>query len=178
MMKKNTLALMLSACLTVPSMAMAAGTDPGFYAGAGYTFATLENNDFDSDTDLGVLFVRGGYQFNQYVAVEARLGEGVQDDKIQGLKLEIDNMYGAYAKVGLPTEIGLYPYVLLGMTHAEVKASARGFSDTTSDSDVSYGIGADYWFNKQLSAGLEYANLYDTDGVTVSGFTLGVNYKF
>lgn len=177
-MKKNTLALMLSACLTVPGIAVAAGTDPGFYAGAGYTFTTLEFDDFDADTDLGVLFVRGGYQFNQYVAIEGRLGQGVQDDEIQGLKLEIETIYGAYAKVGLPTDVGLYPYVLLGMTHAEVKASARGYSDTSSDSDVSFGIGADYWFNSQLSAGLEYANLYDTDGVTVSGLTVGVNYKF
>lgn len=177
-MKKNTLALMLSACLAVPGAAMAAGTDPGFYAGAGYTFATLESNDVDVDADLGVLFLRGGYQINQYLAVEGRLGEGVQDDKVQGVKLEIEEMYGVYAKVGLPTEIGLYPYALLGMTHAKLKASVPGFSASSTDSDISYGVGADYWFSKQLSAGLEYANFYDKDGDTISGFTLGVNYKF
>lgn len=177
-MKKNTLALMLSACLAVPGVAMAAGTDPGFYAGAGYTLATFDSNDFNSNADLGVLFLRGGYQINKYLAVEARLGEGIQDDKIQGVKLEAEEMYGAYAKVGLPTDIGLYPYALLGMTHAKVKASVPGFSDTTSDSDISYGIGADYWFDKQLSAGLEYANFYDKNGDTISGLTLGVNYKF
>lgn len=177
-MKKTTLALMLSAGLTVPGVAMAAGTDPGFYAGAGYMFATLESNDVDADVDLGVLFLRGGYQINQYLAVEARLGEGVQEDKIYGVKLEIEEMYGAYAKVGLPTDVGLYPYALIGMTHAKLKASVPGDSATSTDSDISYGIGADYWFNKQLSAGLEYANFYDKDGDTISGLTLGVNYKF
>lgn len=177
-MKKSTLALMLSVGLTIPAMAMAAGTDPGFYAGAGYTFANVESNDVDVDADLGVLFLRGGYQINKYLAVEARLGEGVQDEKIHGVKLELDEMYGVYAKVGLPTDVGLYPYALLGMTHAKLKGSVPGYSTTSTDSDISYGIGADYWFNKQLSAGLEYANFYDKDGDTISGLTLGVNYKF
>lgn len=177
-MKKTTLALMLSAGLTVPGVALAAGTDPGFYVGGGYTFAAIESDDVDVDADLGLLFLRGGYQINQYLAVEARLGEGVQDDKIQGVKLEVEEVYGAYAKVGLPTGVGLYPYALLGMTHAKLKASVPGASATSTDSDISYGIGADYWFNKQLSAGLEYANLYDKEGDTISGLTLGINYKF
>jgi opacity protein-like surface antigen len=177
-MKKNIAALILAAGATIPAVTMAAGTDPGFYVGGGYSFTTLDSNDVDADADLGVLFVRGGYQLNQYVALEARLGEGVQDDKIDGVKIENDEFYGAYVKVGLPTTTGFYPYGLLGMTHAKIKLSVPGFSDSTSDSDVSYGVGVDYWFSKQLSGGLEYANFYDKDGDSITGVTLGVNYKF
>lgn len=177
-MKKNTLALLLSACMAVPAVAATSGTQPGFYVGGGYTFATLDLDGAPSNADVGALFVRGGYQINEYIALEARLGEGVGDDTVSGVKLEIDNIYGGYVKVGLPTEVGLYPYALLGYTHAKLKASIPGESITSSDSDVSYGIGADYWFNKQLSAGLEYANFYDKDGDKITGLTLGVNYKF
>jgi opacity protein-like surface antigen len=177
-MKKNALAVMLSACMSVPVAAFAAGTDPGFYVGGGYSFTRIESNDVDVDADLGVLFLRGGFQLNQYVALEARLGEGVQDEKIHGVKLEIQDVYGGYVKVGLPTDVGLYPYALLGMTHAKLKASVPGNSASSSDSDVSYGVGVDYWFDQKLSAGLEFANFYDKDGDTISGITLGLNYKF
>ena len=179
-MKKNTMALLLSACMAVPAAAAAAaaGAEPGFYVGGGYTFATLDIDGASSNADVGALFARGGYQINEYIALEARLGDGVQDDTVDGVKLEIDNMYGGYVKVGRPSEVGLYPYALLGYTHVELKARVPGYSATSSDSDVSYGIGADYWFSRQLSAGLEYANFYDKDGVKVSGLTLGMNYKF
>jgi outer membrane immunogenic protein len=177
-MKKNVLALMLVSAAAISGAAMAAGTDPGFYLGGGYSFTTLDSNDVNSDADLGVLFLRGGYQLNQYIALEARLGEGVQDDKIAGVKIENEEFYGGYVKVGLPTTTPFYPYALLGMTHTKLKLSGGGFSDTTSDSDVSYGVGVDYRFDKQLSAGIEYANFYDKDGDSITGLTLGVNYKF
>jgi opacity protein-like surface antigen len=55
--------------------------------------------------------------------------------------------------------------------------SGHGFSESDTSSDITYGLGVDYWFNGQVSADLEYANFYDKDGVEVSGWTLGLNYK-
>lgn len=177
-MKKSLLALSLSSALLVPMSALAAGAEPGFYLGAAYTQATWDIAGVDKDADLGVLSARGGYQINDYVAVEGRLGTGVQDDKVYGVKVELQDTYGVYAKLGVPTEIGLYPYALLGVTHVKVKASVPGYSASDSDSDVSYGVGVDYWFNRSVSAGLEYANYYDKNSDKITGLTLGVNYKF
>lgn len=176
-MQKNTVAWLLSSLLLAPC-AFAGGSDTGFYVGGGYTGATIDSNDVNKDADVGVLFGRGGYQINQNIAVEARLGTGVEDDRIDGVKIEADDFYGAYVKAGLPTSSGLYPYVLLGMTHAKIKLSGPGGHASDSSSDLSYGLGVDYWFNKQISAGLEYAKFYDKDGVDIDGFTFGMNYKF
>lgn len=175
-MKKHTVAFLMSSALVAPLCAIAGSADTGFYVGGGYTGATIDSNAVGKDADVGILFARGGYQINQNIAVEARLGTGVDDDRIYGVKVEVEDFYGAYLKAGLPTQVGLYPYVFLGATHAKVKVHVPGGTD--SDSDLSYGLGADYWFNKQVSAGLEYGKFYDKDGVDIDGWTVGVNYKF
>jgi outer membrane autotransporter protein len=99
----------------------------------------------------------------------------VRDDTIHGVKVKMKDFYGAYFKVGLPTSVGLYPYVIAGATHGKVEARNRRSSTKT---DLSYGLGADYWFNQKISADLEYAKYFDKDGVELDGVTLGVNYKF
>lgn len=177
-MNKSTHALMLVAAMTVSAAAIADGSALGLYLGGGYTGATVDFDDLSKNADTGVLFGRAGYQLNQNVAFEARLGAGVDDDHIYGAKVEVEDLYGAYLKAGLPLQMGFYPYVLLGATHGKVKVSGGGLSDSNSSSDISYGVGIDYWFSKQVFAGLEYAKFYDKDGVDVSGWTVGANYKF
>lgn len=177
-MNKNARTLMLVAGLAASAAVMAEGTAPGLYVGGGYTGATVDFDDVSKSADVGVLFGRAGYQLNQNVAFEARLGVGVDDDHIYASKVEIDDWYGAYLKAGLPLQAGFYPYVLLGATHGKVKVSGPYGSASDSSSDISYGLGMDYWFSGQISAGLEYAHFYDKDGVEVTGWMLGLNYKF
>ncbi len=178
-MNKLMRASMLVAGMMASASAIAGGAAaPGFYVGGGYSDTEVEIDGLGSDADVGVLFARGGYQLNQNVAFEARLGLVSEDDKADGWNVDIEELYGLYLKAGLPTQIGLYPYVLLGVTHAEVEVSRRGFSESDSDSDISYGFGVDYWFTSQVSAGLEFINYYDNDGDEISGITLGLNFKF
>lgn len=178
-MNKFTRVSMFAASMIVSAAATAGGpASPGFYLGGGYADNEVEIENFGSDADVGVLFVRGGYQVNQNVAFEARLGLATEDDKVNGWNVDLEDVYGVYLKAGLPTQVGLYPYVLLGMTHAEVEVSRGGLSASDSDSDISYGFGADYWFSSQVSAGLEFANYYDKGGDEISGITLGLNFKF
>lgn len=178
MMKKAKLALLASMCLLAPLGANAGGVAPGVYVGGGYLIGNLDDNDFSKDADLDGLFVRGGYQLNDNLAVEGRLGTGINDDRVNGVKVELKEFYGAYFKVGMPTSIGLYPYVIAGGTHGKVEASWHGYHDSDTKTDVSYGVGADYAFANKWSAGLEYMKYLDTDGIDFSGVTLGVNYKF
>lgn len=180
---------LVSACaaslfaIAAASHASADQLGEGFYVGGGYSAVTYSESGFP-DADLGALFIRGGYQINDYLAAEVRLGDGVQDDSVNyfgyDVKLKLKDFYGIYLKAGIPTEMGLYPYVIIGDTHMKGELSVSGFSGVASSdgSDVSYGVGVDYWINKNVSAGLEYMNFYDKDGIELSGFTLGLNYKF
>ncbi len=169
-------ALIVGAAIAVP--AMAAGPLPGIYVGGGIMEGTFEIDGVDGDANPTALFARAGYQVNPYLAAEARLGTGLDSDEFHGIKTEIENFYGIYAKVGLPTSIGLYPYAMVGLTQGELKASYRSFSDTQDESDVSMGVGLEYLFSRNFSAGLEYMKYMDTSDFEISGVSLGANYKF
>lgn len=176
-MKKISMAWAVAAALAVPVAATAAPVKPGFYIGGSYVFADVEDNGSDLDVDLDALMLRAGFQLNEYIAIEGRVGEGVQDDEVFGVKVELEEMYGAYVKAGLPTQTGFYPYALLGVTRGEISARGPGGRVSETDSDISYGVGVDYWFSGQLSGSVEYTQFYDKDS-SVSGLSLGVNYKF
>jgi opacity protein-like surface antigen len=181
-MKRKIILAMCGASLIVAAAgASAEKLTEGFYLGGGYTAATYSESGFP-DADLGALFIRGGYQINDYVASEIRIGDGVEDDTVhvfgESVKVKAKEFYGIYLKAGIPTDVGLYPYAIAGGTHLKMEASVPGYSTSDSDSDISYGLGVDYWFNKSLSAGLEYMKLYDKDSTEVTGVTLGLNYKF
>lgn len=174
-MNKTIRVSMLAASMMASATAIAGGTTtPGLYLGGGYADTEVEIDGLRSDADVGVLFLRGGYQANQNVAIEARLGLATDEDKVNGISIDIEDIYGLYLKAGMPTQVGLYPYVLLGMTHAKVEVG----NSSESGSDLTYGFGADYWFNSQFSAGLEFTNYYDKDDAEVSGVSFGLNFKF
>ncbi len=168
-MKKTLLALALVAATP---LAFANG-----YVGGSYSAFDYSENGLSTDLSVGAISVIGGYQINDYVAVEARVGTGVGDDSYAGLTLEMDNYYGVYVKAGMPID-NFYPYALLGMTKGELSLSGYGLSASASESDMSYGVGLAYNVNDQVSLNVEYANMLDKGGVTIDGFTFSAAYHF
>lgn len=168
----------LAASALLACEAMAAQPIPGIYIGVGLLDANVEFDGTSSDAEPTALFARGGYQFNDYLAAEARLGTGIDEDEIRGVEIDIDNFLGIYAKVGMPTTVGFYPYVIAGFTSTEVEASYRGSSETEDETDVSLGLGVEYQFDRNFSLGLEYMQYVDGDDYELSGLSIGGNYKF
>jgi opacity protein-like surface antigen len=164
----NTVRGLLFAAGAALSLQAIAGAQEGAYIGGGITEANIDFGG--SDVEPTALFARIGYQINDIFAVEGRIGTGFDDDK----GVDIDEMLGIYGKAGIPTSVGLYPYVMLGLTSGEI--SAGRYSED--DSDISYGIGVDYWVTSQFSVGLEYMDYMDVDGADITGITLGANYRF
>ena len=160
------------------SLQALADPKPGAYVGGGLTETSIDIDGVSGEANPTAVFARVGYQINEFFAVEGRLGTGLDSDKLHGVKVDIENVYGAYLKAGIPTAVGLYPYAVLGATHGELKASARGYSDTGDDDDISYGVGVDYWVVPNVSVGLEYMKYLDMDNYEVSGISLGANYRF
>ena len=144
------------------------------YVGVGYSMMTV-SPELLGDYDLSALGVRGGYFFNKYFSVEGRLAFGIGDDSktytdgidFVTLKLELDNSIGVYALGHIPVSDQFELYGLIGFTQVEVTGSASGTlgsgSDSYSDSDLSFGVGAEFNMTPALSLGLEYTS-YITDG--------------
>ena len=153
----------------------------GLYAGATVSRIAYKEEGFSTAYPVAI-GGKFGKQFNPNFAIEGRIGFGVSDDEVDvgGLpvKLEIDNYYGVYLKGMLPVSTAASLYGLLGYTRAKLTASAAGFSSSDSESDISFGAGAEFAVSQTAAISVEWARLLKGDGYKVDGLTLGVNFKF
>ena len=161
------------------------------YVGVGYSMVTV-SPEYISDFDLTTLGVRGGYYFNKYFSVEGRLGLGIGDDTqtISGfgdITLEMDTMLGVYAVGHIPLTDQFALYGLAGLTMADSTYKSPGFPDESeSETDLSFGVGAEFDMTKNWSLAVEYTSYFrdaeidDSGGIEydADGFGIAVNYIF
>ena len=139
---------------------------------------------FTAETKLTALNARLGKHYGEYFAAEVRLGVGLGDDvmQIDGVdtiaNLEIRDMYGIYARAGARIAERFYPYALIGYSHANLEGSIDQFTAEGDFGGVSYGIGLDVQIKRDLSANLEYISYFDSLGLELSGFSLGLSRAF
>jgi len=161
----------------------------GLYIGGGLTYVKS-----DCQCDTSVRFsdgstgkvnsaktygvnLKGGYSFNEYLAFEAKYLYTPWGDKEKTLK-----HYGLYIKPTAPVADNFDAYALLGYGKTECETlqnSYKGFS---------WGLGAEYSFNKRnsgkkdgFSVYAEYLRPLKKDGsknITVDSISGGVAYHF
>lgn len=146
----------------------AAQAQIGPYAGVMISRAEVNH------ADLTTLGYKLGFQASQNLAVEARLGTGLFDDRMAGWTYEIDNYAGAYAKLMLPLNHQFAAYAIGGYSHAEGKVHRGNYMNSWSESDFSAGLGLDMRLAQNVSASLEWLNLVDD----VDLLSFGVNFSF
>ncbi len=174
---------MQAACVSGALLMAGAGAHAqGVYAEVGYTPLSLEASVVGVDVASDPSAVRGlvGYELGPYLALEGMVGFGVADDDItgngfsSGLKGKVDNMFGVYAKPKLPIAPDFDLFGRVGF--ASTKLSVAG--DSATESSLSWGLGASYRINEQLSINGDYMVYHDKDDVTIDGFTVGVGFRF
>lgn len=174
------------------STSVLAETLPGFYVGAGVGKATVELDDADGfgfDSDDTAFKVFGGYNFNQYFAVEAAYFDGGEPEEtvisvpgargtidigFTGLiasavgRLPVGDVFSVYGKLGLAS----YDVEIKGRVNGDVVAEDEGSED-----DVSYAVGAAFNLGTSFELRAEYEAISIDDGdynmLTVNGL-----YKF
>lgn len=169
-MKKTMIAGAILASLT---MATAVSAKDGNYVGFGLSQHNLDAGFFDAD--VMTLDGKIGTYFNENFSGEFRLGLGVQDDTVFGEDVELENYYGAYIRAGIPVSDGFYPYAIAGYSNMKVGVSGGG---SDSESDFSYGVGADMAITNDVDFTVEYMRYLDKDGVEIDGIGLGFKFKF
>ncbi|MCK2147593.1 MULTISPECIES: outer membrane beta-barrel protein [Marinobacter] len=148
----------------------------GVYTGLNYTFMSLDAGG--DDADVGTLSAKAGVMATPFLGFEARGGFGVDDDRVRGIDYSVDNFFGGYATFNIVNESPVTPYAVLGFTRVEVEAEGPFNTVTDDDSDVSYGVGLNMEFARNVSGNLEYMRYYDDDDVTVDGLGVGVQFNF
>ena len=140
-----------------------------FYVGAGYSYINLDADIVEHDSDATLLLA--GYNFNQYIAVEARYA---------GLTDSIDNA-AIYAKPMYPIGDAAKVYALLGYGETTYDNGT-----SSSENGFQWGLGANYAVTENIGVFADYTNFYDDTGfdgqtlndVTVDSVNVGVTYTF
>ncbi|MBZ2190498.1 porin family protein [Alcanivorax sp. JB21] len=183
-MKHNYLKLLVAAvALGGSSVALAAGP----YIGANYTQFQFEGEDTDNKLKPEGVTIRGGFEFNDFVGLEARGAMGVRSDErsnaLGSVKYDLDHLYGGYLKLSAPVGEHVRPYVVGGYTEARGKvtvSSGVGSASRESDtvSDESYGAGVDLKLSDAVALNVEYMRYLDKSDYDLNGISVGFRSAF
>ena len=188
-------------------------TDNGFYLGIAYGLLTAESTASYSsggqsysekfvDDDFNEVMLQAGYQFNKYIAVEGRywIGTDSSVDWTDGGSITTSDVsvdaWGIYVRPQyFWGEFSVYALLGYGAAEYDVTFTNTGGLDRVYNSDTldgfSWGLGAQYTFNDNISVFIDYTSIYDdTNDVTaangliyqvddtISTWNFGVSYMF
>ncbi|MBA6391544.1 outer membrane beta-barrel protein [Colwellia sp. BRX10-3] len=164
MFKKSLIVLSL---LALPLTASA-----NWSAGAGYA------NLSDDDLSLGVIYGAVAYEFAKEgskfsLVPELRLGTGISDDKMGGVKVEIERFTALSVRGQYNYDNGFYAYVMPSYANLDVKASFNGASYSDDDWEFGFGAGVGKKLNENTSVEASFESYDGTDVITV-----GFKYAF
>lgn len=174
--KFATLAFGLSAFSAVQAAGvddMIASAKENLYAGASFSSVDL---DGVSPSAIGA---HVGAKLHPNLAVEARFGIGMGDDK----GFEVDNYFSVLAKGILPIQDNLSVYGLVGFSRVAASYSetvcfggwgCQTFSGEASDSGLSLGAGAEFDLTPRISLSAEYLMMVDD----ADAMSIRASYKF
>ena len=172
--------LLIGIVFLVGSPVYAAGQGTN-YAGVQYAVVTYDEEGID-DVEPTALVGRIGHFVNDNVAIEGRIGVGLQDDEVEvdlgifgtvDVEVEVEHLFGIYAAIHSSSSSDISVYGIIGYTQGELEASAGGFDASEDDSGLSYGLGLNiYKFN------IEYMSYLDEDEFEVTAISLGFVTQF
>jgi len=138
-----------------------------WYVGAGLVAGRAKASDCE-DITYGFM-AKIGYDFSEYVGVEAR---GLKTNwDYEGGKLK---HLGAFVKPQYPISDDLNLYALVGYANTSM-GDKRIFSDT----GLAYGAGVDYALSENFGLFVDYERLLHDAGVyDLDALALGVSYNF
>jgi len=189
---------MAATLLTVSFLATTTAYAEVYFGISGVATDYDDSSSFDTDDLIQGFSLTLGYDFNPYVSTEIRWYEYVDssENKDNGITYEIDarDAYGAYLKAGYPFGSGagvVKLYGIAGFSYVDYKISQRGenqitstfslpyeISDNDTESGISYGLGADFYFTEKASINLEYLRALDKSDFEADNFSIGIFLRF
>jgi len=185
--------LLIAAAVMAMNAGSAVAAEIKPYVGVGVGFFEIDPGQNKQSTFGGHLFV--GAEFHEYFAAELRVGSTGQHEREEVGPLtetfQVNWFVSALAKPKVEVFDGFDAYGLVGITSMSSSITPLNsvIEQTSTNTALTFGLGAQYHYNNQLSAGIEWVR-YSTnadaatkntaafDGLDVNGFTLSVAYTF
>ena len=129
---------------------------------------TVYNIDTDV-ADFRGINLDVGYEFTDLIGVRASYMIGSEDEVVEGVNIEIEDMYSFDAILSLPLSDNFIPYFTIGKLYVDLKADYMGYSESASDDFTTYGAGIKYNIREAVSFSGELKNI---DGDLMTMLTL------
>lgn len=152
-----------------------------FYGELGYAYVPFKSAGYDLGS-FGIGIVRGGINIHKNFSAEALLGTSFANAKFYYgstlITTKINQMYGFYAKPKFQAGDNVEIFGRVGYTHVDVTVSSRYGGLVGNDGSLSYGLGAQFYFNKSVYGQLDWMSYYAKNGDTGRGPSVSVGVKF
>lgn len=154
------------------------------YIGAQYGYG-FYSQDNVPDFNPGAVVGRFGAFGAANLAIEGRVGAGVQDDTqtvgANDVTLELDTLLGMYGVGHFNFGRNSSIYGVLGFTRVDGKANIPSLSDLTEsgdDSDISYGVGVDIGITRSIAVNIEYMSYISKSEYDINAAAVGLVFNF
>ncbi len=173
---KNALVALL-AVLATGAVSAQSMSNQGYYGEVGYTALNIKNdsNGFDITPKLARLIV--GKEINKGLTLEGTYAFTASKDSavVSGTKYTGKaSLFGAYLKPKFEIVQDVEVFARVGALHAKYEDEGSNFSKTK----LSYGIGMQTQFTKDIYGQVDYMHYGKQDSVTARGFTVSVGTRF
>lgn len=172
---KHALVAVLAVLAAGTASAQSKANDSGYYGEVGYTPISIGDSDVTLKPKLARFIV--GKEINENLSVEGMYSTTISKDSQQGVDVSFSG-YGIFLKPKMEVTKDTEVFGRLGWFKSELKGTWNGGSASSNGSDVSYGLGVQTKFTKDVYGQIDYMNYYNKDGVTNKGFTLSVGTRF
>jgi opacity protein-like surface antigen len=88
------------------------------------------------------------------------------------------NMHGVYVRAKIPLGNNFDVFAKVGGVRTKTESDVLGEIYSSTLNNFSYGVGAQYNFNKSFYGQLDYMYYYNAHGTSISGPALVVGFKF
>lgn len=149
--------------------------DSGYYGGNA-TFINYSEQGLP-DMEFTGLSIVAGQTINDNLAAEVRFGFGTNYESLTyegvNVDLRIDKFMGVYLKYASEITGKVSPYAILGYTDAKAEIAGLGVTVSSSESDMSFGVGVDFGLSEETSLNIEYMKLIDKSTFSADGISVG-----
>ncbi|WP_144391496.1 porin family protein [Pleionea sediminis] len=122
------------------------------------------------------------YRFQDNFSIVGKVGFKAHEDNIDILgseaKFSIDYLASVFVKYDLMPKETFNAYGLIGYSQAKFQAKNNIFRYEETDSDLSYGLGADYEVAEDIRLYVEAVQLIDTSDAELRSYNIGVQVNF
>jgi opacity protein-like surface antigen len=178
-MKKIIFAGAVAALSTI-AIGAQAQEKSGFYTEFGVMQAYYKEPTANFNNAMAAITL--GYSINKNIAVEVMgatsIGEANFNIGSTRINAKTSGATGAYVKGSLPVDNSFEVFAKAGVTNGKVEASSAYGSAWSSGSSFSYGAGMQFNFTKDVYATAQYMSYYDRKGISITGPSVSVGYKF